>query len=103
MIMHKGEEKSILMDTYDREWTEEEWDGSDKNPVTVTCLDVNHYKIEAEMYYCSSGQFEMTITQPLERAIRTFMAAMIADSELETGVVEDDGRSGRHVDERCAP
>ena len=39
--------------------------------------------ISLDLYYSKYGKFEMTITQPLDRAIQTFIAALAYDTARE--------------------
>lgn len=76
----------IVIDTAEQTWKFGEWEGDEQNPATVTCLGTDRYRIECDLYYSPHGVFSMEITQPLERAIATFMAALKADTEFEMGL-----------------
>ncbi len=60
--------------------------GTEDLLVEVELLGHDHYRLAATQYYCKEGVFEMTITQPLPRALRTFAAALAMDTQVEMGV-----------------
>ncbi len=74
---------NILIDLYARTWIEGEWEGDERNSAVVEEVAPGKFQISLDQYYSKDGVFAMTITQPLERAIRTFIAALAADTEEE--------------------
>lgn len=56
--------------------------------------------MECYVYYDAGSVFSMDVTQPLERAVLTFSAALMADSALESRCVGD--LSELRVDIRAA-
>lgn len=82
-ILAVGESCAILVDSAENAWTFEDWDGDERVPATVEHIDNYTYKITADMYYSPEGRLELAITQPLERAIRTFVALLKADTHEE--------------------
>lgn len=57
--------------------------GTGMVPVTVTQKAKNHYLLVCECYYSNGGIFNLEITQKLERALNTFSALLLADSQQE--------------------
>lgn len=80
-LMHHADGSIML-------FTEEEYvkdhEGTEDVPVTFKRhKNAEKYTIECPVYYSSEGVFEMTITQPLHRALRTFAAALKRDTVEE--------------------
>jgi hypothetical protein len=75
--------KTFLMDQYNKTWEEGEWDGDERTEVEVTELSQGKFQLTCAQYYHQHGEFIMIITQPLERALQTFLAALIMDGQLE--------------------
>lgn len=75
---------NILVNTNDRTWVEGEWEGDERAPCTVETLEPGlKYKLTCDVYYSKDQVFEMVISQPRDRAIRTFVAALVADGDEE--------------------
>lgn len=62
---------------------EDPLDGSTVATVREDRFIPNKFSISCDQYYSKDGEFDLTITQPLERAMRTFMAALVADEREE--------------------
>jgi hypothetical protein len=45
----------------------------------------DHYVLDCTQYYASEGVCKLEITQPLQRALKTFAAVIAADALLESG------------------
>ncbi|SED16466.1 hypothetical protein SAMN05444161_2655 [Rhizobiales bacterium GAS191] len=76
--------KTFVIEQYEGTWKEGEWEGDERAAADVEELPGGAYRIELQQYYSKDGVFQMTISQPLDRAMRTFVAALRADTELET-------------------
>src|SRR5882762_2785224 len=59
--------------------------GGEHTVVTVVQKAECHYVLEADQYYFPDGKMVLEITQPLERALRTYGALLMADSLIESG------------------
>ena len=77
----------ISMDVANRTWREIELEGKETYDDATASVVENSYSgaitISLDQYYSKYGEFSMTITQPLDRAIRTFMAALEYDTARE--------------------
>lgn len=49
----------------------------------VEALDTGTWRIEIDQYYSRDGKLVLEITQPLDRALRTFLALIEHDREEE--------------------
>jgi hypothetical protein len=56
----------------------------DATPVEVTDLGGGAWKLRTDVYYSRGGYLELQLTQPLDRALRTFAGLLSVDTELET-------------------
>ena len=70
---------AILIDVRGEKWSIGEYDGGSEDFSVDIIQDKtgNCYTLKLHGYYSKSGRFEMTITQPISRAIDTFMAALV--------------------------
>lgn len=64
----------------------EEGDGE---PIAIVTQENRAWKIEVDQYYCRDGLLRLEITQPLDRALRTFRMLLEADTELETNDIQE--------------
>ncbi len=55
----------------------------DDSVVTVTEVSPNRFRLECDDYYSKDGSLILEITKPLDRALRTYMALLNADSEMD--------------------
>lgn len=76
---------TVLVDQEAGTWRRDaEWEGDERVLVEVWRLGPELYRLACPIYYAPDGVLELAISQPEERAIRTFVALLRADSELET-------------------
>ena len=88
--LKNGDSLDILIDGHAGTWSIGEWDGDEKVLCQVkrhdkripNATEEERYTISCLCYYDHRGEFSMCITQPLERSIDTFMAALKADAEF---------------------
>ena len=76
----------ISMDVTNRTWKEIKLDEETFDDATATVVEDGYsgaFTINLDRHYSKYGEFAMTITQPLDRAVRTFMAALEYDTAAE--------------------
>jgi hypothetical protein len=82
----KMEKKQITIDSYNRTWSDAKKEDHGNGSAVATVREDEQrgiISIELGQYYSKYGTFKMEITQPLDRAIRVFIAAMIEDEVME--------------------
>jgi hypothetical protein len=73
--------KQIAIDTYNRTWSNAKEEDLENG--SAVAMERGTTSIELNQYYSKYGEFKMEITQPFDRAIRTFIAALVEDEEIE--------------------